>query len=142
MEKRILNLLKEPKKYFIILIPLLAINMWLLWKAKWMLYLLLMLASTAWFQYQTALLLLVLTLITWIAALIILREKKKSFSLLIKMRQVKISGKSLLEDSAQKRVIRWTSAITKTLMNFLLLMGGICLLGSLIMLALSPLKMF
>ena len=142
MEKRILNLLKEPKKYFIILIPLLVMTMWLLSKEKLMLYLLLMLASTVWFQYQTVLLLLGLTSITWIAALIILKEKKKSLSQLIKMRQVKISGKSLLEDSARKRVIRWTSVITKTLMNFLWLMGGICLAVSLMMLVLSPLRMF
>ena len=126
MVRKILNLLKEQKRYFIILILLLAMTIWLLWKVRWMLYLLLKLVYLLLYPYQTELQLVITILSTLTIALIISKTKKKSYSQLIKMRQEKILSKNLFEDSEQKHAIRVISEFTKTLMNFSYITAGIC----------------
>ena len=126
MEKRILNLLKEQKKYSIILILLSVMTMLLLWKGKWMLYLAMKLGYFLLYPYQTELQLIIIILSTLTIAWIISNQKKKSYSQLIKMRQEKILSKNLFEDSEQKRVLRVISDFTKTLMNFSYITAAIC----------------
>ena len=126
MVRKILNLLKEQKRYFIILIPLSAITMWLLWKVRWMLNLLLKLGYLLLYPYQTELQLVITILTTLTIALIISKTKKKSYSQLIKMRQEKILSKNLFGDSEQKHALRVISEFTKTLMNFSYITAVIC----------------
>src|SRR5210317_39169 len=141
MVGRILNSLKEPKRYFIILTVLLATTMWLLWKVKWILFLLWKAELNPLYLFQTELLLITLTLITWIAALTISKQKKKSFSQLMQMRRDWRLSKNLLEDSEQRDALRLSSEHTKMLMNFLWSMGAVCLLMLLLRLSLYLLKM-
>ena len=141
MVERILNSLKEPKKFFIILTGLSATTILLLWKGRWMLFLLWKVGLNPLYLYQTELLLITLTLITWTAALTISKQKKKSYSQLMQMRQDWRLSKNLLEDSEQRDALRSSSEHTKMLMNFLWHMGAVSLLALLVKLSLSPLKM-
>ena len=77
MVRKILNWLKEPKRSSTILILLLVTSMWLLWKERLMLYLLLRWASNLSLVYQTELQLATITLTTWTAASIISIGKEK-----------------------------------------------------------------
>ena len=117
MVERILNWLKEQKKYSIILIALLVMTMWLLWKAKWMLFLLWKIKLNLLSVFQTELLLIVLILITSITASNISKIRKKLSLQSTKTKPVKTYNRNLSEGLEQKYAIHLASETSKMLMN-------------------------
>ena len=124
MVEKISNLLRTPKKFFIILIILLVMIGVLLWKAKWMLYLYMKLAYIMLFPYQMALHLTGLILIILITVLSILKINQKSYSPRILMKLVKTYNKSLYVALGRKYVGWQVSESIKMLMSLLLLTAG------------------
>src|SRR6056300_1096372 len=124
MVEKILNLLRTPKKSFIISIILLVMIGVLLWKAKWMLYLYMKLAYIMLFPYQMVLHLTGLLLIILITVLSILMINQRSYSLQTLMKLVKTYNKSLYV-ALGRRYAGWqVSESIKMLMTLLLLMAG------------------
>ena len=126
MVGKTLNLLKAQKKYFIIWTALLAMTTLLLWKARWMLYLSWTLRSTLLSAFQTELLLIGLTLITWIVALNISMTNPKLSSRSIQMKPVRTSNRNSSDALELKYATQLALASTKMLMNFCYSTAALC----------------